>query len=306
VVLAGGVSSEREVSLGSGLACAVALSQYLPTRLVDVTTAALPPGLDPERDVIFPTLHGDFGEDGGVQRLLTEAGLEFAGSEAESSELTFDKERTKEVARAEQVKVAAGCTFSGTAKPSAAELVAQLGEAVVLKPQCGGSSVGLSICPDEASLARALAEVEEGRWLAEACVRGREVTVGILGDRALPVVEIVPKAGVFDYEAKYTKGMTDYLTPAPLPEALAMALQEEALRLYRVCGCRDFARIDFMITPENDRILLEINTLPGMKETSLLPMGARCAGIDFSSLVREMIAPACDRLTRRTEGEVPS
>jgi D-alanine-D-alanine ligase len=132
------------------------------------------------------------------------------------------------------------------------------------------------------------------------------VTVGILGDRALPVVEIVPKAGVFDYEAKYTKGMTDYLTPAPLPEALAMALQEEALRLYRVCGCRDFARIDFMITPENDRILLEINTLPGMKETSLLPMGARCAGIDFSSLVREMIAPACDRLTRRTEGEVPS
>ena len=116
----------------------------------------------------------------------------------------------------------------------------------------------------------------------------------------MPVVEIAPKSGVFDYAAKYTKGQTEYLAPAPLPAEVAAALQADALALYAACGCRDYARIDFIITSVFDRFLLEINTLPGMKETSLLPMGARCAGMDFITLVDEMITPAKQRWRQRS------
>lgn len=292
VVLAGGVSAERDVSLGSGQACALALARHQPTRLIDVTSAALPTDIDPATDIVFSVLHGTFGEDGGMQHLLESAGIAFAGCDALSSELTFDKERTK--ARASQVgcTVPAGLTFTGETKPTGDEVVAALGEGVVIKPVRGGSSVGLSICARADEIESALSGIKTGNWLAEQRVVGREVTVGILGQRALPVVEIAPRSGVFDYAAKYTKGLTDYLAPAPLEEDVAAALQADAVNAFTACGCRDYARIDFMITADNQRFLLEINTLPGMKETSLLPMGARCAGLDFTTLVGELIAPA--------------
>lgn len=304
VVLAGGVSAEREVSLGSGRACAIALAQRFPTRMIDVQEAALPAGIDTEHEVVFSTLHGTFGEDGGMQRLLEDAGIEFAGCNAISSALAFDKQDTKAVAAKRGIAIAGGRAFDGTNKPSADELIEELGQGVVLKPLRGGSSVGLSICSGLESLAAALDGITEGAWLAEQRIVGREVTVGVLGDRALPVVEIAPRDGVFDYTAKYTKGLTEYLAPAPLEPEIAAKLQEEALSVYRDCGCRDFGRIDFMITEENDRIMLEINTLPGMKETSLLPMAAQSEGMDFTSLVDAMVQPACRRLSTRHEKEV--
>lgn len=299
VVLAGGVSTEREVSLGSGRACALGLARNWPTRLVDVTDEALPSGLDASRDVVFSTLHGTFGEDGGMQRLLDAAGLCYAGCDATSSALTFDKQATKRVVAAAGCQTVDDRVFDTQEVPSAAEIVAQLGEAVVIKPNCGGSSVGLAICRDRTALTAALAQLSPGQWLAERCIIGREVTVGILHGKALPVVEIAPKSGVFDYAAKYTKGMTEYLAPAPLEETLAQALRADAETAFAACGCRDYARIDFMVTDKNERFLLEINTLPGMKETSLLPMGARCAGMDFSTLVGELVSPAMARLAAR-------
>ena len=117
--------------------------------------------------------------------------------------------------------------------------------------------------------------------------------------RALPVVEIAPKSGVYDYASKYTKGLTEYLAPAPLPEAVANRAQVEAERAFAACGCRDYGRIDFLVTEDEQIHFLEINTLPGMKETSLLPMGAQCAGLDFTALVRELVAPARERFRAR-------
>lgn len=302
VVLAGGTSAEREVSLGSGRACANALSRLWPTRLVDVDRAGLPEGLDPQRDVVFSTLHGTFGEDGGMQKLLDQAGVEYAGCDVASSELTFNKQTTKQILVGSQdIKVPAGIVFEGLQKPTVDDLVAKLGEMVVIKPNCGGSSVGLSICSNRVEVESALAEITRGVWLAEQRIIGREVTVGILQGRALPVVEIAPISGVFDYQAKYTKGLTEYLAPAPIEPDLATKLQNDAEVAYAATGCRDYARIDFMITEKNDRFLLEINTLPGMKETSLLPMGARCAGMDFTALVGELVSPAISRLSTRLE-----
>jgi len=304
VVLAGGVSSEREVSLGSGRACAEALARSFPTRFIDVTSKSVPPGIDPQHDVVFSTLHGTFGEDGGMQTLLDRAGIEYAGCDAASSALTFDKEATKQRVREWGVAVPAGRMFDADAKPAASELVEALGEGIVIKPRRGGSSVGLAICAHQAAVEHALVNLAPGAWLAEQRILGREVTVGVLSDRPLPVVEIAPRDGVFDYAAKYTKGLTEYLAPAPLDPELARQLQVDALKVYRGCGCRDFARIDFMITAENARILLEINTLPGMKETSLLPMAANCEGMDFTGLVDAMVQPACKRLAARQTREV--
>ncbi|HWA88098.1 MAG TPA: D-alanine--D-alanine ligase [Opitutus sp.] len=301
-VLCGGTSAEREVSLGSGLACAVALARTGPTRMFDVTADALPAQLEPARQVVFSTLHGTFGEDGGMQRLLDAAGIEYAGCGAASSELTMDKARTKETVAAAGLKVIPGIRFSAMAKPAAGEVVAKFGEHVVLKPNDEGSSVGLRIIGSRAELTEALAAVKEGDWLIEQRIFGRELAVGVINGRAMGIVEIRPKSGIYDYASKYTKGLTEYLAPAPLGEELTAKIRAAAEKAFAVCGCRDFARVDFMVGDREEFYLLEINTLPGMKETSLLPMSARCEGLDFTGLVREMVAPALQRF-RMAGGE---
>ncbi|MFA6289293.1 MAG: D-alanine--D-alanine ligase [Opitutaceae bacterium] len=297
-VLCGGTSSEREVSLGSGRASAIALARSYPTRLFEIAADALPDGLDPARHVVFSTLHGTFGEDGGMQRLLDAAGVAYAGCDAASSAFTMDKARTKAAAAARGVGVAKGINFAATGKPSADEVIAQLGGQVVVKPNDQGSSVGLSIALDRQTLVDALAAITEGNWLIEQRIVGKELSVGVLRGRAMGVVEIRPKSGVYDYASKYTKGATEYFAPAPLDEAVTKMVQKAAETAFDACGCRDYARVDFILGEQNVNnplYLLEINTLPGMKETSLLPMSARCAGLDFTGLVRELVGPAVQR-----------
>jgi D-alanine-D-alanine ligase len=294
-VFLGGTSAEREVSLGSGLACAVALARSFPTRLFRIDADAAPPELDPARHVVFSTLHGTFGEDGGMQRLLDAAGVHFAGCDARSSDLCMDKTGTKDVAAKAGIRVIPGMLFSATAKPTAEQVIAKFGEHVVLKPNDQGSSVGLSIVGSRAELETALAAVVKGNWLVEKRIFGRELAVGVLSGRALGIVEIRPKSGIYDYESKYTKGKTDYLAPAPLGPGLTAAIRRAAETAFAACGCRDYARVDFIIGDKEEFYLLEINTLPGMKETSLLPMSARCEGLDFTGLVREMVTPAVQR-----------
>lgn len=294
-VFAGGTSSEKEVSTGSGAACALALARSFTTRLFPVVADALPDGYDPARHVVFSTLHGTFGEDGGMQRLLDAAGGAYAGCDAASSALTMDKALTKRTVAGHGVPVVDGIAFDAASKPAAAEVAERLGTSVVVKPNSEGSSVGLHLVGDRAGLEAALGSITAGRWIAERRIEGRELSVGILRGRALGIVEIRPKSGVYDYASKYTKGSTEYLAPAPLDEALATAVRSAAETAFAACGCRDYARVDFMVSREGDPFLLEINTLPGMKETSLLPMCARCAGLDFAALVREMVLPAVER-----------
>jgi D-alanine-D-alanine ligase len=294
-VFAGGTSAEREVSLGSGRACAIALARSFPTRLYDVTANALPAGLDASRDVVFSTLHGTFGEDGGMQRLLEAAGVHYAGCGVASSELTIDKARTKQTAAAAGLKAIPGMIFAAEKKPSAAEIEAKFGREVVVKPNDEGSSVGLCIVSSGTELAAALGSAKKGNWLVEKRIFGRELAVGVMGGKAMGVVEIRPKSGVYDYASKYTKGLTDYFAPAPFDEKTTRDIQRAAETAFAACGCRDYARVDFIFSQDGELFFLEINPLPGMKETSLLPMSARCVGLDFTALVREMVTPALQR-----------
>jgi D-alanine-D-alanine ligase len=295
-VLAGGVSSEREVSLGSGAASAAALARIWPTRLVDVREAALPAGLDPARDLVFSTLHGTFGEDGGMQALLDTAGITYAGCGAAAAALTMDKAATKKAAGSAGVGVAPDLCFDATQRPDVDQMIAKLGDRVVLKPNDQGSSVGLALPEGRDQIAAALASLTPGRWIAEPRLIGRELSVGVLGGSAMGVVEIRPRSGVYDFASKYTKGATEYLAPAPLDDAATLAVRRAAEAAFASCGCRDYARVDFIMISATEFYMLEINTLPGMKETSLLPMSARCAGLDFTALVRELVGPAVHRL----------
>ena len=297
-VFAGGISAEREVSLGSGRASAIALARSFPTQLFELSADALPEGLDPKRYVVFSTLHGTFGEDGGMQRLLDAAGVTYAGCDAASSARTMDKSLTKDAAAAKGVRVADAIHFVAAAKPTAETVVAKLGESVVVKPNNEGSSVGLSVIANRAELVEKLATITAGSWLIERRIFGRELSVGVIGGKAMGIVEIRPKSGVYDFISKYTKGMTEYFSPAPLDAGTTAKVQAAAETAFAACGCRDYARVDFILPDEGDAFLLEINTLPGMKETSLLPMSARSAGLDFTGLVRELVRPALLRFQK--------
>jgi len=294
-VFAGGVSAEKEVSSASGAACAIALSRSFTTRLFPVIDEALPEGYDPARHVVFSTLHGTFGEDGAMQRLLDAAGGAYAGCDAAASALTMDKSLTKRTVAERGVPVVEGIEFEAGSKPEAPEVVQKLGSRVVIKPNSEGSSVGLTLADNEAAIASTLSSIPKGRWIIERRIIGRELSVGVLRGGAMGIVEVRPKSGVYDYASKYTKGITEYLAPAPLDDALAAQVHAAAETAFAACGCRDYARVDFMVSEAGEPFLLEINTLPGMKETSLLPMSARCAGLDFTALVREMVSPAVER-----------
>jgi len=297
VVLCGAISPEREVSLRSGRAVAGALEG---SRLVELDRNELPGWLDASRHVVIPVIHGDYGEDGGVQADLDARGFAYAGCGAAASRLCLDKVATKRAMRAAGVPAIPEVAFAGAAKPTAAALVAELGPQVVIKPADKGSSVGLFVVDGEAAIAQALAQVPaSGQWMAERRLQGREMSIGLLGGQAMGLVEIVPRKGVYDYQSKYTKGSSDYIYPAPVPEATAARIRAAAEALFRACGCRDFARADLFLEPDGRFYFLEINTMPGMTETSLMPKSASCAGLDFPALVQRMTAPAFARAAAR-------
>ena len=208
----------------------------------------------------------------------------------------MDKVATKAAMRAAGVPAIPEVAFAGAAKPTAAALVAALGEHIVIKPSDQGSSVGLYMLEGEAAVAKALAEIPpSGRWMAERRLRGREMSIGLLDGQPMGLVEIVALTGVYDYKTKYTKGASEYRFPAAVGPELTAAIGMAAARLFAACGCRDFARADVFLEPDGRFYFLEINTMPGMTETSLMPKSASCVGLDFPSLVRRMAAPALAR-----------
>ncbi len=299
VVLCGGISDERDVSLVSGQAVYEALRGLSPTRLQVLDAPTLAAGLDASRCVIFPALHGEFGEDGQLQQLLEREGFAFAGTGAEASALCIHKSMTKERAARRGVPVLPGITFDVLTKPQPEAVRTELGSDLVLKPVNHGSSRGLVFIETAEELASALEKISSGEWLLEPRVRGRELSVGLLKGKALGVVEITPEAGAYDYHHKYTAGATQYQAPADLPGDLTQAVRIAAETAFAACGCRDFARADFMLREDGQPFFLEINTIPGMTPTSLLPRSAACNGYAFSHLVRTMVEPALARFHRK-------
>jgi D-alanine-D-alanine ligase len=277
-VLKGGPSAEREVSLNSGKAVASGLrtSGYTVDE-IDVTAHDF--SLDPSVEAVFIALHGDFGEDGGVQTLLHERNIPYTGTRFDKMPLSFDKRTTK------KLLVKHGL-------PTAPYEVLSRGEArtlalpAVIKPPVQGSSIGVHRVLQESEWAPALDEAfgYDQELLVESFVRGREFTVGMLGDDALPIIEIVAPEGNYDYAAKYTSGMTEYLVPAPISQSLTERMKALAMETFRVLGGRDLGRVDFMVNEAEELFILELNTIPGFTETSLLPKAARYSGLSFPDL----------------------
>ena len=293
IILCGAISPEREVSLRSGRAVASVMAG---ARLVELAANELPAWIDGTRHVVFPVIHGDYGEDGQIQTALEARGISFAGCDAAASRLCIDKVATKQLMRRVGVPAIPEFVFAGKAKPSADKLIAELGERVVIKPADKGSSVGLYVTQGQPELAAALADIPaEGQWMAERRLVGREMSIGLLEGKALGLVEIVPLQGVYDYKTKYTKGSSDYRYPAPVTPVQAASIALAAETLFAACGCRDFARADVFLEPDGNFYFLEINPMPGMTETSLMPKSASCLGLDFTTLARRMMAPALAR-----------
>lgn len=301
LVLHGGTSEEREVSLASGQALSAALGAKHPVELVRLDEEALPGGIQLADTVVFPALHGGFGEDGRIQALLEAAGVEYCGSDAAASRLCMDKAATKLIAREQRVPTPDWLVFDAAETPPADSVIERLGSSLVVKPVDEGSSVGLHFAEHRSALGVALSQIHAGKWLVEQRVRGRELTVGLLEGKTMGVVEIVSASGVYDYEAKYTPGSTEYRFPADLEPAVEAQLRDDAERLFLACGCRDFARIDFLLQGGQPHFL-EINTLPGLTATSLLPKSASCAGYGFEALAGVLVAPALERLSNRSNG----
>lgn len=298
-VMLGGPSAEREVSLRTGGAVAKAL------RTLGHTVDELDPRgpdwqLPKGTEVVFLALHGTYGEDGTVQRQLDALGVPYTGCDAEASRLGFDKRLTKERC------VAAGVPTARFVVVTAADAPWPAGwqPPVVLKPVRQGSSVGLQFVDRVADWPAALAAALQfdSEVLVEERIVGRETTVGILAGVALPVVEVRPKSGAFDYQNKYTAGATDVFCPADLEPATAARIQAAALGAFHAIGGRDYARVDVMIRPPGEPVVLEVNTLPGMTELSLLPKAAAAAGISYAELCQRMIDLALRHPVGRGKG----
>ncbi|MGO8837477.1 MAG: D-alanine--D-alanine ligase [Limisphaerales bacterium] len=299
-VMLGGPSAEREVSLRSGAAVAGALrSLGHEVRELDPRDDAwaLPAGTD----LVFLALHGTYGEDGTVQQRLDKLGVTYTGCDAEASRIAFDKVLTKK-----------RCLEAGV--PTAKYLVLDSKTApwpegwrppLVVKPVRQGSSVGLQFVEGVENWPAALAEALkfDSEVLVEEKIAGRETTVGILGGEALPVVEVRPKTGSYDYRNKYTAGRTKYFCPADFDSATTWRIQAAALGAFAAVGGRDYARVDVMVRAGGAPVVLEVNTLPGMTETSLLPKAAAAAGLNYAQLCQRMVDLALKRSAKRMKNQ---
>jgi D-alanine-D-alanine ligase len=285
-VLKGGPGSERAVSLRSGAAVAQALRdaglEVCELDVVDMSFT-VPEGVE----AVFPVLHGEFGEDGIAQRRLEELGLPYVGSRSWEMPRSFDKE----ISHALLAKAGVPMPEWEMVLPGQS---VSLQSPVVLKAPRQGSSIGLEIVMESGKIDSALEKVREfdQRILVERFVEGTECTVGFLGDEVLPIVEIRPMSGTYDYEAKYERQDTCYLVPATYPAEWTERIQVLALKAYQTLGGRHLGRVDFRVTPDGEAFVLEMNPIPGFTATSLLPKAAAASGIDFQTLCVRILALA--------------
>ena len=298
VVLYGGFSDEREVSIKSGEQVINALKLNHSVEAIRIEDRIIPDWIQPDCHIVFPMIHGAFGEDGELQNILFEKGIEFLGSDADSSALCMDKSIAKERVEALGVKTAESLSFDGNTIPLADDVIKKLGSSLVLKPRDSGSSYGLSIIENRSSMGVALSKINTGNWLVERRLRGRELTIGLLGGKALEVVEIKYSKECYDYDTKYLSDSTEYLCPAELPKEITKRIKSEAEAIYTSCGCRDFARIDFILEGETP-YFLEVNTIPGMTPQSLLPKSALAKSIDFNTLIEKILSFGIKRFNQR-------
>jgi D-alanine-D-alanine ligase len=291
-VMLGGPSAEREVSLRSGTAVAKAL-RSLGHKVVEIDPQNREFDLPGGTEVVFLVLHGTYGEDGTVQRQLEKLGAVYTGCDAEASRIAFNKVLTKQRCLEAGIPTAKYLVVNSLKTPWPRDWQPPL----VVKPVRQGSSVGLQFVERVEDWQNALAEALkfDSEILVEEKIIGYETTVGILGDGPLPVVEVRPKVGSYNYRNKYTAGCTDYFCPAPFDEATTRRIQDAACGAFKAVGGRDYARVDVMVRASGEPVVLEVNTLPGMTETSLLPKAAVAAGLNYAQLCQHIVNLALKR-----------
>ena len=296
-VLMGGISHEREISMRTGKAVSTALlNKNYRISSIDVTSAVTQTLRGRKIEAAFIALHGRGGEDGTIQGLLEIMQIPYTGSGVLASALALHKGMTKHILRCHEIPTAdfqvmradeiEGAQFHRTLR---------LPLPLVVKPIAEGSTLGTTIVRRARNLRDACRRASryDQHILVERFVEGKEITAGIINGEALPLIEIVPRQGFYDFQSKYTPGHTDYILPARVRKSTAHTIQDLSLRTYHVLGCEGAARVDLMLNHRtNQPYVLEINTIPGMTETSLLPMAARYAGIDFDDLVEKILLTA--------------
>lgn len=292
-VLFGGTSAEREVSLNSGSRVLAALQgQGIDVHAFDPATQTLDDLKGYDR--AFIALHGRHGEDGTIQGALEVMHIPYTGSGVLASALAMDKFRTKLMWQAAGLPVPEYALLN--ADSDFAEIEEQLGLPLFVKPAREGSSIGVTKVKERGALKAAYEEAarHDPLVIAEKGVMGGEYTVGIVGDEVLPIIKIEPATEWYDYEAKYNRDDTKYLCPCGLPEAKEMEIRKGALEAFRILGGRGWGRVDFLMDEEGNHYFLEVNTAPGMTDHSLVPMGARVAGMEYPALVRRVLELAAN------------
>lgn len=332
-VLLGGVSPEREVSQSSGKAVFEALKSLdFEIKLVDPAYGKNQPANEEaffsekhfveissanyvdcfnskifdDVDVAFIALHGKWGEDGAIQSLLEFKQIPYTGSGVMSSSLSMDKSMSKVMFQHFDVKTPKW--FVVEKKDVDQEIIDTkirkfFGYPCIIKPNDQGSTIGLTLCRGKSELEEAvkLAFNFSDKILIEEYIKGREMAVGVIEQHALPIVEIKPKHLIYDYECKYTDGMSEYVVPAEIPEEVTRHLQHQALLAFNSLGCRSFGRVDFLLDKNNNCHCLEVNTLPGLTSHSLLPKGAKAENIDFPELIDRIIKNTLDEKNKIKE-----
>ncbi len=288
-VLLGGPGPEREVSLRSGAAVARAL-RSLGAVVQEIDVKDLNLSLPEPIDLAYNMIHGTFGEDGQIQEILERQGIPYTGEGVAGSQLAFDKILSKRAFDEHGVPTGRWHVIAAGQRP-------RFEVPFVVKSPRQGSSVGVHIIKDSADLDPALEDCFRfgEAVIVEEFFSGRELTVGILGDVALPVIEIVPREGFYDYQHKYTKGASEYFVPAPIGDEATQAVQYAALAAKRALGLEIYSRVDVILASDGRLNVLEINTIPGMTETSLLPKAAAAAGLDFPTLCERIASLSMQR-----------
>ena len=302
-VLMGGASPEREISLKTGQAVhAALLRRGYDAVAIDVDASIAHRLREHKIEVAFVALHGPGGEDGTMQGLLEVLGIPYTGSGVRASAIAMHKGTTKTLLKFSGIPVPAGTVVKvGGRQPGRIPPVG-LTWPVVVKPASQGSTIGVTIVRKRSQWREALrrAHKHDQEAVAEAYIPGREVTVSVLEGKPLPAIEIIAPGGFYDFQAKYQKGQTQYLCPAPLSPRQAKEVQDLAVTSFEILGCAGAARVDFRVMPRGRPYVLEVNTTPGMTETSLLPMAAAHSGLDYDSLAERILESALKRKAGRS------
>ncbi len=301
-VLTGGIGAERDISIQSGRC----VSQALKSGGFDVVTADIRPdnlGIldDDSVDVFFPALHGEFGEDGRLQQILTEKALVYTGSGPTASRLAFDKMASKKLFSKAGVSTPEAVVFDADSDIEQLDKrLKYFTDGYVIKPIKQGSSVGVMIVTDEREVIGAAEQTlkEFGDCMIEQFIPGKEITVSILKDGTLPIIEVRSQTGFYDYQAKYIDEQTEYLFDTITEPALITRIEQEAMDCFCALGCRHFARVDFILSDETIAYALEVNTIPGFTTHSLLPKAAAKAGLTMTDLCSKIVEAAYSSLVR--------